>query len=269
MEEDKILFSEAEWPKVMGDLTKAMTTHLSQYRTPVFKHVDDIGLGHGSGSYIRLGNRVFILTNEHVASVRREDQQLTHQLNGQEDIRPIRGNHVAHAWPVDLALLPIDPEAWSSASNASAAISLEQIAHTHSPVAHEILALTGIAGANAGFVFDTLLWRPNCYLARETDPPAHDAFDGQFHFAIDYNPDLATDVIERIGLPLPKGLSGSTVWSTGFVEAKMQGIQWHPDLAKVTGVVWGWPSSAGCLIATRSEHLRSFLAEAAPRLAML
>jgi hypothetical protein len=55
------------------------------------------------------------------------------------------------------------------------------------------------------------------------------------------------------------GLSGSTVWNTNFVAAKMDGIEWTPELAKVTGVVWGWPSGHACLVATRAEYLRSFL----------
>jgi hypothetical protein len=34
---------------------------------------------------------------------------------------------------------------------------------------------------------------------------------------------------------------------------------WSPEMARVTGVVWGWPSSIGCLVATRSEYIRSYL----------
>jgi hypothetical protein len=34
---------------------------------------------------------------------------------------------------------------------------------------------------------------------------------------------------------------------------------WSPKMARVTGVVWGWPSSIGFLIATRAEYIRSFL----------
>jgi hypothetical protein len=48
-------------------------------------------------------------------------------------------------------------------------------------------------------------------------------------------------------------------WDTGFGKAKLMGQPWTPDMARVTGVVWGWPSGAGCLVATRAEYLRSFL----------
>jgi hypothetical protein len=66
----------------------------------------------------------------------------------------------------------------------------------------------------------------------------------------------------KASLPLPPGLSGSRLWNTRFVEAKMAKIPWTPELALVTGVIWGWPSGLGCLIATRAEYLRSFLLEA-------
>jgi hypothetical protein len=61
------------------------------------------------------------------------------------------------------------------------------------------------------------------------------------------------------GLPLPPGLSGSTVWNTGFVAARIAGVPWTSALAKVTGVIWGWSSAHACLIATRAEFVRSFL----------
>lgn len=49
--------------------------------------------GWGSGSHLRLGSRVLILTNEHVARVRAEGRTLAHQFDGQDDIRPVVGDH--------------------------------------------------------------------------------------------------------------------------------------------------------------------------------
>jgi hypothetical protein len=103
------------------------------------------------------------------------------------------------------------------------------------------------------------IYTATCFTTREVDLPEDDRFDNRFHLGLDYRPDLATNVIGNKGLPLPPGLSGSTLWNTGFVEAKMAKRPWTPELAVVTGVIWGWPSGAGCLIATRAEYLRSFL----------
>lgn len=39
-----------------------------------------------------------------------------------------------------------------------------------------------------------------------------------------------------------------------------------PGLARVTGLVWGWPSDVGCIVATPSEYVRRFLLTAPDRL---
>jgi hypothetical protein len=95
--------------------------------------------------------------------------------------------------------------------------------------------------------------------AREVPLPTDDRFNARFHFAIDYKPDLATNVVGSHSLPCPPGMSGSAVWNTGFVESRMAGESWTPESARITGIVWAWPSSSGCIVATRSEYVRSFL----------
>lgn len=259
------LFTEDEWnaaiPKVVAD----MTAHLRPYRAAIYEHHaangddEEHGTGWGSGSYLRLGDKVSILTNEHVATVRHQRRVLAHQFDGQEDIRRIVGDHVEYPYPLDLALLPVDMTAWAEPSNQSQAIGIEQIALAHDPVPTEILTFTGFAGERVSFRFATVLAKGTCYTAREAELPESDQFSPRFHFGIDYRPDLATDVIGCDGLPDPHGFSGSTVWNTGFVAAKMAGVPWSPDMARVTGVVWGWPSGNALLVATRAEYLRSFL----------
>lgn len=257
----EFLFTEDEWGAVRKDVVRQMTDFLRPYRTPIFEHLDDYGRGWGSGSYIKLGSHVFILTNEHVSRVR-EEKVLTHQFNGQDDIRRIVGNHIEYPAPLDIGLLPVDMAAWADPDNDSKAIDIEQIALAHTPVPWELLTFTGFAGDKVDFHFNVLCAEGTCYTAREAQLPTHPDIDQRFHFGIDYRPDLAIDVIGTGGLPRPPGLSGSVVWNTGFVEAKMRGMKWTPDMARVTGIVWGWPSNEGCLVATRIEYLRSFLLDA-------
>lgn len=256
--EKELLFTKDEWDAVQNDVVQRMTDFLYPYRTPIYEHLDDYGRGWGSGSYIKLGSHVFILTNEHVSRVRGE-KALTHQFNGQEDIRRIVGNHIEYPAPLDIGLLPVDMAAWADPGNGSKAIDIEQIALAHTPVPGELLTLTGFAGDKVDFHFSALCAEGTCYTAREVQLPTRPDIDQRFHFGIDYRPDLATDVIGTGGLPRPPGLSGSTVWNTAVVEAKMRGVEWTPDMARVTGVVWGWPSNEGCLVATRIEYVRSFL----------
>lgn len=123
----------------------------------------------------------------------------------------------------------------------------------------ELLTFTGFAGQNVSFHFDHLFAKGTCYTAREIELPPDNRFSSRFHFGMDYRPDLASSVIGNDALPLPPELSGSTVWNTGFVAARMAGVPWTPELAKVPGVMWGWPSGHACLVARAPSFLRSLL----------
>lgn len=254
-----LLFTEAEWNAAIPGVVAAMTDYLRPYRTAIYEHKGEYGEGWGSGSFLRLGDKVFILTNQHVACIREESRVLAYQFDGQADIRAIAGNHAEHLWPLDLAVLPVDMKAWPDATNKSSPIEVEQIALGHDPVPGELLAFTGFAGQSTSFHFNTLFTKGTCYTAREIELPQDERFSSRFHFGLDYRPDLASSVNGTDALPLPPGLSGSTVWDTRFVAARMAGIPWTPELATVTGVVWGWPSGHACLVATRAEFVRSFL----------
>lgn len=261
---EELLFTEAEWNASIPGVVAAMTAHLRPYRTAIYEHKRDehggeYGEGWGSGSYLRLGNQLFILTNQHVACIRTEGRMLAYQFDGQEDIRASVGDHAEFSWPLDLAVLPVDMGAWADGGNKSKPIEIEQIALAHDPVPTELVAFTGFAGQNVSFHYSTLFAEGTCYTAREIELPPDERFSTRFHFGVDYRPDLASTLQGGKGLPLPPGLSGSTVWDTGFVAAKMKGIPWTPDHARVTGVVWGWPSGNACLVATRAEFVRSFL----------
>jgi hypothetical protein len=256
--QSKLLFSKEEWEAAMPTLTAAMTEYLKQYRTPVFVDYGDYGEAWGSGAFIELDGRKYVLTNEHVARARRSNK-LGFRFDGQEDMPRVIGDHIEKGPPWDLALLPVGDEAWSSLDHRSALIQADQIALAHTPCPGEVFAVTGFAGARTKFLFKEMQFESTTSLAREVEFTDHPEIDQQFHFGLDYRPDLATSVIGNQGLPIPDGLSGSTVWNTCFVEAKARGLEWSPSLAKVTGVVWGWPSSQGALAATKAEHVRSFL----------
>lgn len=260
--EEGLLFTQDEWDAAIPDVVKAMTDFLRPYRTPIYEDCDGYGDGWGSGAYIQLGEQVFILTNEHVSCVRDKGKILAYQFDGQDDIRRIVGNHIEYPAPIDLGLLPLNMEAWTSSTHNSKAIGLEKFAFFHSPVFGELMTFTGFSGDKVNFYFDTLCAEGTCYTAREIALPSHSEINPQIHFGIDYRPDKATTVIGTSGLPCPPGFSGSVVWNTGFVEAKMNGVPWTPDRARVTGIVWGWPSGNGCLVATRVEYIRSFLLSA-------
>jgi hypothetical protein len=258
-DEATLLFTEAEWKGLIPDVVAQTTAYLRPYRAPIFEDHGDHGAGWGSGSFLRLGDRIFILTNEHVAAAREQNRPLGTQLLDCDEIWRIAGDHLALPDPFDLALLPVGDHVWNASGHGSQAIEIAQIAVAHEPFPNELLVLSGFAGERVKFIYSTLCSQATCYTAREIVLPYDARFSERFHFGIDYRPDLAADVIDKKGLPLPPGLSGSTVWNTGLVEARAAGLTWSPDMARVTGVVWGWPSDQACLVATRAEYLRSFL----------
>jgi hypothetical protein len=257
--EPELLFSKEEWEAAMPKLTADMTAYLKQYRTPVFIDRGDHGEPWGSGSFVEVGNRRFVLTNEHVARARRTGERLGVRLDEQDQLLCIVGDHSELPWPWDLALLPVTDAAWSALPHGSSTIRIDQIATAHTPVPTEVFAFAGYAGERTTFVFGTMQFGATTSLAREVELEPHAEIDSRFHLGLAYLPDRATTVVGDRGLPRPPGLSGSTVWNTCFVEAKTAGLEWSPELAKVTGVVWGWPSGQGVIAATKAEHIRSFL----------
>ena len=259
----QLLFTEAEWNAALPKITDSMTTYMKKYRTPVFIDHGDHGEPWGSGSFVELGGRKYLLTNEHVAVARRRGLSLGVRFDEADDLLCLVGDHSEMPWPWDLALIPISDTGWTAFTHCSSAIQLDQIAFAHMPSEGEIFAFAGYAGERTEFWYGTMIFGATSSLSKEADVPKHPDVDARFHFALSYRPDRAIAVVGAHGLPEPHGLSGSVVWNTGFVEAKIRGIEWTPDLAQVTGVVWGWPSSDGSIVATRSEHLRSFLLAAA------
>lgn len=264
MGEERLLFTADEWQAAVEDAVPKMQAYVGNFVAPISRHLADHAILEGSGTYISLEDRIFILTNFHVADARSATQLLIHQLKDQEQLVPIRGNHLAIPLPQDVALLPVDADAWAAAGHNSRAITTGIILPTHYPAPTELLFLMGYAGARHSFRWDTLITPVTTSAAREVPLPSGDPrFDTNYHFGIDYNPGKAVSLGSGPGLPIPNGMSGSLVWNTRLVECKLKGISWTPAEARVTGLVWGWPSQVGCLVATRAECLSAVLADAA------
>jgi len=63
----ELLFTKEEWDIAIPGVVKAMTDHVKAYRAPIFEDFCDHCDGWGSGSYLQIAERFFILTNEHVS----------------------------------------------------------------------------------------------------------------------------------------------------------------------------------------------------------
>lgn len=245
-----------EWNMMCNEVTSQMLEHIKPYTTPISKVLaDDYGEHCGSGSFLCHANSRYLITNEHVAKAL-ESHSLAHQFNESESESVVRITKpmCAKQYPFDLALSKIPDKAWSVCRHKSNAIHLARFAHKHDPVDGELLFMIGYSDERSDFYFGYLNSPGTPYTTQETSFPK-DIGDPKYHFAIHYKPDLAISVDGKFrGLPKPPGMSGSLVWNTRFVEYFQQNKEWSPNQAQVTGIVWGWPSSDACLLATRVEH---------------
>lgn len=258
----QLTFGEAELNAEMPSVVRAMNGYIEVFCVPIIKRYKDYGEAWGTGSFLKLGERIFILTNEHVARAR-STIRLLHQLHDQDgSLYPIFGESPSFGWPLDVALLPVNQELWDRPGHLAKAITTDMIAPSHEPVPQEYFTFIGFSGQYSRFAFGTLSTPGTSSTAREVRLPEGDGLKGRFHFGINYKPDSAYNIVGSRGLPSPHGFSGSTVWNTRFVETRMAGQRWTPECARVTGVVWGWPSTNSSVVATRSQYVLGFIRSA-------
>src|ERR1700730_17278697 len=65
-------FGEAELNAEMPSVVRAMNDYIEGFGVPIIERHQDYGEAWGTGSFLKLGERIFILTNEHVARARSE-----------------------------------------------------------------------------------------------------------------------------------------------------------------------------------------------------
>jgi hypothetical protein len=244
------------WQGICADTATKMIKHIQPFLTPISVTIsEDEGKHLGSGSYFEIENKTFVITNEHVAKYSNRNV-LTHQFHNKEDILKIIKPFSYEAAPVDVAISEIPGSSWKQSKHSAQAIPFSRIANSHSPEEHECLFFAGYSGERSKFLFGHLITPGTPYLTQECQFPTDvDEADCQYHFSLFYPPDLAVSVDGASHLPDPHGFSGSLVWDTKRVACLNADKEWSPDMAVVTGIVWGWPSSSACILATKIEHI--------------
>jgi hypothetical protein len=266
MTEEKLLFTKEEWDAASETVTREMNAYLAQFVTAVSKDHGDHGELVGSGTYIEIAGRTVILTNEHVAAEKKSGH-LIHRFHDLGNLYRSTGDHLIAPAPADIAILPISSTMWKATDHKAKAITKNMILPAHKCLEGELFVFMGFAGARSTFAFNTLFTRATSSVAREVPLPTNDSrFDAAVHLGVDYKPDLATKIEGSYDLPPPPGFSGSTLWNTRFVECSIAGTPWTPEQARVTGLVWGWPTNHGCIVATRAELLHGFIDIAAQQI---
>jgi hypothetical protein len=222
-------------------------------------------LENGTGAFVDVHGAKLLVSNEHVI----KNDGLSHSFPNHD--RYVRGAHLKYTCgaPVDIGASKILDDVWTRYGGGAFAIPLSRFALRHDTVPHEILWTAGYPGARVNHLANTYATGQALptqqHVFREEDVP-HEQFDPEYHFGLGYSPEKARPIDKRAtstspGLSDPHGLSGSLVWNTRRLECFYAGQPWKPELALVTGIIWGWPSR-DYLIATKVEYFRDFLEQA-------
>lgn len=245
-----------QWDQICANTARQMVEHIKPFTTPISRALSDSEGEHlGSGSYFEFKGKKYIITNEHVAT-HISKTSITHHFYDSEHIIKLTNPAYAIPPPVDVAVSQIEENIWGICKHGAMPIPFSRFAKKYTPIQHELLFFVGYSGERSKFLFGHLFTPGTPYLTQECPFPNEvDEADPNFHFALHYKPDLAKSIDDSSHLPDPHGFSGSLIWDTKRVECLNTGTEWSPKLAEVTGIVWGWPSSSACILATKVEFL--------------
>jgi hypothetical protein len=246
-----------QWEQICADTVSKMAMHTQQYTTPISRALSEKEGEHlGTGSYFEIEGKKYILTNHHVAEYL-TNNSLTHKFHNDDRILRLTNPVYAIQPPIDIAVSLIEDKSWNLFSHGSSAIPSNRFAKKYAPFNYELLFFVGYSGERSKFLFEHLVTRGTPYLTQECPfPGGVEEGNPNLHFSLPYKPDLAKSVDNKSFLPNPHGFSGSLVWDTKRISCFNSGKAWCPELADITGIVWGWPSSSACILATKVEFLQ-------------
>jgi hypothetical protein len=248
--------------KTMGDFVDPFVTAIAlikpgDTRNPPGDH-------EGTGNFVTIDNRIYIVTCEHVARLQ-SARMLGWTPFGSDAGLSIPGPFASDPYPVDIAATQLSSNSWTLVPHKAQCVTAGMFANTHSPVDGELLYVYGFPGSEATAGFGQHLIRGIGIITHEgqydpvllNEQPA--PINGT-HLCLPYLPEVAEVIDGDYGvLPLGPGLSGSFLWNTRYKEVTDAGNTWTPAEARITGLVWGHSQKAGMLIASRVEDIRPFL----------
>jgi hypothetical protein len=266
--------------KRLGDQVEAYSTVITRI-APDDKR-DPPGDLHGTGSYMEVDTQIYLLTCEHVAR-NAQHEMLCASFHGSEAAFNLPNPFSSLTYPVDAAITAITEATWKIDSHQAKVIPYRLFAETHSPVAGELMYVSGFPGESShiwpsipaecdqdldepGIQFYTtnvIMCEIQGYFDSVMNEETPRPLEGM-HFLLPYTPQHATNMNEKHGIALPRapGLSGSLVWNTRYWEVTREGHIWQPEDARVTGIVWGNSTKAGVLVATPIQYVRQFVEHA-------
>lgn len=255
--------------EVCKEVLDRMVQHVGDFVTPISLATnEDRGIAWGTGNYVQLGKHVTLMTNAHVYEDAR-GEPLSHLPGPTNQYVPCCHHFQVAGLPLDLAIMRLGQECKDSTK---AIIPAWQLGERFDPTEGEFLFFLGFPGSTAKrleLITEYNVRRvwfgepiPNLAVPVLTqmfpDPiPDCDWFNSAYEVAIHFPAKARkTPGGPEEDLPNPKGMSGSLLWDTKFVASLRSGHDWHPEDARVCGLIWGQHKNPDVSIATKIEHLR-------------
>jgi Protein of unknown function (DUF2934) len=258
-----------KFEEICKDVLDRMVQHVGDFVTPISLATDeDRGIAWGTGNYVQLGKHVALMTNAHIY----EDahgEPLCH-LPGPTNQYVHCCHHFQIAGlPLDLAIMRLGQECKDSNK---AMVPAWQLGERFEPADSELLFLLGFPGSTA-MRLETVteynvrrVWfgEPISNLAvpvlTQVYPdriPDCDWFNSTYEVAVRFPAKARkTPGGPDEDLPNPRGTSGSLLWDTKFVASIRSGQDWHPEDARVCGLIRGQQTNPDIRIVTKIEHIR-------------
>lgn len=261
-----------EWESLCASVTSRMREHVAEFVTPISMSEElGSGVAWGSGSYLESVDGTWLITANHVFADAPNGAVLAHLPTPGSDYVGICEPPEGVMWPVDAAVARVDA---ISSDSSKKAIPMDRLAKQYSAVESELLFWIGFPGFQLERHDPPLATKRRTTFFGELHAPGlpmlsqavqgqrieHEAFDYEKHIAIQYpsSAKRASDEGE-VALPNPKGMSGSLLWNTRFVETRRAGREWSPSNSDVCGVVWAALDSPEVVLATKIEFVRAAL----------
>lgn len=255
---------------VLNTIRQMMPPFVYPCTTPICSSEDLVhGESHGTGTFVTLRGKTYILTNEHVPNLA-HGRILSHFVGNGQLARRISNPFFAKEAPVDIAIARLEDDALIGGDRVAAPTSF--IEDRFRAVAGEVMFFQGYPVANGSY--DELSATLNAWsfsmVTDLVDLPVRAGIDPEKHIAIRYPAYVFDEHGEAVQTPDPVGLSGSSLWDTKFVSPETD--DWGPQDARICAVIFGYhvnntgmvqPDVAHrTLLAVKIEYAREFIVDA-------
>lgn len=268
------VMSVAEWSTHCARVKDAMREWVKRFVTPISMSAEyGHGVSWGTGTYLKIADRHLLLTNNHVIADVPEGGCLAHLPGPTDDYVAVVRPWCRVPYPIDVACTPIPS---FSSAGMKGAVPYELIESEYAPEQDEVLFWIGFPGFTADrhdaptearqrmTRFGSSLDLPGLpmlsQVIRNWNGEDEERFDPAVHVAVHYPSEARTAADGPLTrLPNAKGMSGSLLWDTKYVESLRKSTSWSPNDARVCGLVWGVLDDPEVVLATKIEHVRSAL----------